>query len=231
MSDLLIVDDDLALRDMVCEFLSAHSHTVHGLASTFEVLPYLTQHAVGLLILDINMPLEDGFAFLTRLRALHSHLPVLMLSGRAHEMDRVRGLNLGADDYLTKPFGPAELLARVQALLRRCQPPCENHAVTRIGHLHFDHKAICLRDANQNMAEVPLSSGERALLKILAEHPGRTLSRQELLTLLSDDFGENFDRSIDVRVTRLRKRLGDIAAQPRYLHTVRGQGYRFVPDV
>jgi two-component system phosphate regulon response regulator OmpR len=230
MNSLLIVDDDSALRDMVSEFLSVQGHTVQGLASTFEVLPYLTQRAVDLLILDITMPLEDGFTFLTRLRALHSRLPVLVLSGRAHEVDRVRGLNLGADDYLTKPFCPAELLARVQALLRRCPPSSATNPVTRIGHLHFDHKAICLRDANQAMAEVPLSTGERALLKVLAEHPGRTLSRQELLTLLSDDFGENFDRSIDVRVTRLRKRLGDNAAQPRYLHTIRGQGYRFEPD-
>lgn len=227
MASLLIVDDDASLRDMVCEFLASHGHACQGVAATFDVLPYLAERTVDLLILDINMPMEDGFSFLKRLRSLHNQQPVLMLSGRTHETDRVRGLNLGADDYLVKPFGPAELLARVQALLRRCTIAASADQVLRIGRLRFDRVAIRLFD---ELAEVPLSAGERALLKILVDHSNRTLSRQDLLTLLSDDFGDRFDRSIDVRVTRLRKRLGDDAAQPRYLRTIRGQGYCFTPD-
>ena len=221
------MDDNEGLRNMVCEYLNVQGHRACGLASTLEVFPHLAKQSVDLLILDINMPVEDGFAFLTRFRALHGALPVLLLSGRAHEADRVRGLNLGADDYLTKPSGPAELLARVQALLRRSTAHDPAKLVSRIGRLRFDRVAIRLFDGS---AEVSLRSGERALLEVLADHAGRTLSRQELLGLLSDDFGGRFDRSIDVRVTRLRKRLGDDAAQPRYLRTVRGQGYCFTPD-
>lgn len=169
------------------------------------------------------MPGETGLQFLARQRGLRQ-LPVLMLSGLARESDRVRGLDAGADDYLVKPFGPDELRARVRSLLRR------SAAVTPV--LRFGPWVFCLRRLQllRDECEVPLPSAERALLKVLAEHPAKVLSREQLLSLLGDPHGERFARSVDVRITRLRTLLGDDPAAPRWLHTVRGQGYRFEPD-
>ena len=211
---------------MVCQYLVENGLTAMGVGSVHLADALFAQRNISLVVLDINMPEEDGLSFLSRLRQRGDKTPVLILSGRAHEVDRVRGLQLGADDYLVKPFGPRELLARVQALLRRSAPRQDSPRILGFGAFHFDLDKIALYCGTQ---ELPLSSGERALMKVFAEHPNRTLSRHELLSLLGDEFGERFERSIDVRVTRLRTRLGDTASTQHYIRTVRGQGYCFTP--
>ncbi|MEQ1556053.1 MAG: response regulator [Gallionella sp.] len=225
MSQILVIDDDKALRTMVCEYLLENNFAAMGVGSVQAADGLFAQHNIALVILDINMPVENGLSFLQRLRQRNDDTAVLILSGRAHEADRVRGLQLGADDYLVKPFGPRELLARVQALLRRTVPKAPRHLA--FGAFHFDFDKIALYCGIQ---EFSLSSGERALLKVFAEHPNKTLSRHTLLSLLGDEFGESFERSIDVRVTRLRTRLGDTANEAQYIRTVRGQGYCFTPN-
>jgi len=227
MSSILLIDDDLKLRDMVRDYLSKHGLHASGVSNTIEADAILAHEPVSLVILDINMPGEDGFSFLGRLRQRHCNIPVLILSGRGHELDRVRGLNIGADDYLVKPFSPRELLARAQAQLRRADVFNGISREIIFGQFRYDMEKVALFEGAQ---EIPLSSGERALIKVFADNPHRTLSRHTLLSLLGDDFGENFDRSIDVRVTRLRARIRDDAGSPKYIRTVRGQGYCFTPD-
>jgi DNA-binding response OmpR family regulator len=173
-------------------------------------------------VLDVDMPQESGIEFVKRLRCSRD-VPVLMLSGLARESDRVNGLNAGADDYLVKPFGPDELIARVNALFRRI-PSKPNRLA--FGSWLFDRDAMRLTCAGQ---EVALTSAERALLRVLCENAGITLSRSRLLDLLGDPFGERFERSIDIRVARLRKLLNE-RSPPQWIRTIRGQGYCFWPD-
>lgn len=226
-STILLVDDDTKLRDMIRDYLLEHGLDAQGVGNTIEADSLLSRERIALVILDINMPGEDGFSFLARLRQRHCKIPVLILSGRGHELDRVRGLDIGADDYLVKPFSPRELLARAQAQLRRAGGMNDSPREIIFGLFRFDIETVALYEGTQ---EIALSSGERALFKVFADNPHRTLSRHSLLSLLGDDFGENFDRSIDVRVTRLRARIRDDAAAPQYIRTVRGQGYCFTPD-
>ena len=227
MSTILIIDDDLKLRDMVHDYLSENGLQSLGAGNTLEADAILVRDPVSMVILDINMPGEDGLSFLVRLRQRHCNIPVLILSGRGHELDRVRGLDVGADDYLVKPFSPRELLARAQAQLRRAGVLNGAPREILFGQFRYDIEKVALFEGVQ---EIPLSSGDRALIKVFADNPHRTLSRHTLLSLLGDDFGENFDRSIDVRVTRLRSRIKDDAGSPKYIRTVRGQGYCFTPD-
>ena len=227
MSTILLIDDDLKLRDMIRDYLSENGLQSLGAGNTLEADAILVRDPVSMVILDINMPGEDGLSFLVRLRQRHCNIPVLILSGRGHELDRVRGLDVGADDYLVKPFSPRELLARAQAQLRRAGVLNGAPREILFGQFRYDIEKVALFEGVQ---EIPLSSGERALIKVFADNPHRTLSRHTLLSLLGDDFGENFDRSIDVRVTRLRSRIKDDAGSPKYIRTVRGQGYCFTPD-
>lgn len=227
MSTILLIDDDLKLRDMVRDYLSENGLQSLGAGNTLEADAILLRDPVSMVILDINMPGEDGLSFLVRLRQRHCNIPVLILSGRGHELDRVRGLDVGADDYLVKPFSPRELLARAQAQLRRAGVLNGAPREILFGQFRYDIEKVALFEGVQ---EIPLSSGDRALIKVFADNPHRTLSRHTLLSLLGDDFGENFDRSIDVRVTRLRSRIKDDAGSPKYIRTVRGQGYCFTPD-
>ena len=227
MSTILLIDDDLKLRDMVRDYLSENGLQSLGAGNTLEADAILLRDPVSMVILDINMPGEDGLSFLVRLRQRHCNIPVLILSGRGHELDRVRGLDVGADDYLVKPFSPRELLARAQAQLRRAGVLNGAPREILFGQFRYDIEKVALFEGTQ---EIALSSGERALIKVFADNQHRTLSRHTLLSLLGDDFGENFDRSIDVRVTRLRSRIRDDAGSPKYIRTVRGQGYCFTPD-
>lgn len=227
MSTILLIDDDVKLRDMVRDYLTEHGLHALGVGNTTDADAVLAHDSISLIILDINMPGEDGLSFLGRLRQRHCNIPVLILSGRGHELDRVRGLDIGADDYLVKPFSPRELLARTQAQLRRAGAMSNTPREINFGNFRYDIEKVALFEGIQ---EIHLSSGERALIKVFADNPHRTLSRHTLLSLLGDDFGESFDRSIDVRVTRLRARINDDAASPKYIRTVRGQGYCFTPD-
>jgi two-component system OmpR family response regulator len=221
---VLLVDDDQSLLHLLMATLQRAGYRVLSAKDTAVADACLASEPVDLLVLDVDMPGETGLQFLVRLRTVHT-LPVLMLSGLARESDRVRGLDAGADDYLVKPFGADELLARVRALLRRL--PAEDP------ELHFGHWTFCTRSLRltRDGQEVELPAALRALLKALAEHPGQTLSREQLLSLVGDPHGERFERAMDVRMSRLRTLLGDgDDGRPRWLHTVRGQGYRFDPE-
>lgn len=219
---LLIVDDDRELSFMLATYLTGQGYLVTVLHHGGELDTLLAQAAPDLLILDVMLPGEDGLSIARRLSGT---LPILMLSAKGEDIDRILGLEFGADDYLAKPFNPRELLARVRALLRRAhkQPPNDT--------LNFGEYTLDLtrRSLHKNGAPLALTSAEFALLKVLASHPGRVFTRDDLVTVTSDGPDRlPFDRSIDARVARLRKKLDDASDAPRYIRTVWGTGYVFV---
>jgi DNA-binding response OmpR family regulator len=187
-----------------------------------EGLARLEREPHEALVLDLTLPDMDGLDVCRRLRAF-SEIPVLMLTARGDPMDRVVGLEMGADDYLPKPFEPRELLARLRAILRR-GPAAASSRVLRFGRLEIDRDARCVR---VDGAERPLTAHQFALLQALAERPGRVLSRDTLMDLVRGEALEAFDRSIDVHVSRIRAAIEDDAKRPRRLLTVRGAGYVF----
>ena len=219
---ILIVDDDLELASMLGEYLHAEGMQVAHHASGNGVDLALAQHRPDLLILDVMLPGEDGHALARR---LSGQLPILMLSARGTDIDRILGLEFGADDYLCKPFNPRELLARVRALLRRGTSAASRPPET----LYFGDFELRLaqRRLLRDGAEISLTNAEFSLLKILVLNAGRVMSRDDLLAA-ADNERLPFDRSIDARVARLRKRIEADPANPRYLRTVWGAGYLFV---
>ena len=219
---LLIVDDDRELSSMLVTYLTGQGYLVTVLDHGGGLDALLAQAAPDLLILDVMLPGEDGLSIARRLSGT---LPILMLSARGEDIDRILGLEFGADDYLAKPFNPRELLARVRALLRRAHKPPPNDTL-RFGEYALD---LARRTLHKNGAPLALTSAEFALLKVLASHPGRVFTRDDLVTVASDGPDRlPFDRSIDARVARLRKKLDDASDAPRYIRTVWGAGYVFV---
>ncbi|MGC8807282.1 MAG: response regulator [Thiomonas sp.] len=232
---ILVVDDDPELRDMLRDYLTGNGYTVDLAAHGDAMRERLAQAAPQAVILDLMLPGEDGLSLARALRRT-SDVPILMLSARGEEIDRVIGLEVGADDYLPKPFSPRELLARLRALLRRAQAAAPGDAaqagaevakgVTRFGPFLIDAAAFrLLRDGQ----DVGLSVAEFTLLQAMAEHPNRVLSRDQLIDWLKGYERDAFDRSIDVRVTRLRRKIEPDPAHPVYIRTIRGQGYLFNP--
>ena len=228
---VLVVDDDNGLRELLTDYLSGHGFHVGAVADGAAMDAHLAGNAVDLIVLDLMLPGEDGLSLARRLKAAGGP-PIVMLSARGEEIDRVVGLEVGADDYLPKPFRPRELLARIRAVLRRganvaAQPAGAASEVIDFGRLRLDLRAQrLLRDG----AELPLTSGDFALLRIFAEHPHRVLSRDQLMDFLKGFERDPFDRSIDVRVTRLRRKIEPDPAHPVYIRTVRGEGYLFTPE-
>ena len=236
---ILVVDDDQALRELLADYLAASGFVVDAAADGAQMHERLALEMPDAIVLDLMLPGEDGLSLARELRRT-SDIPILMLSARGEEIDRVVGLEVGADDYMPKPFSPRELLARLRALLRRARPAGATGASTAqaateavpAAHLHrfgpftLDTDAWrLLRDG----AEVPASSGEIELLRIFVEHPNRVLSRDTLIDRLKGYERGAFDRSIDVRVTRLRRKIEVDPAHPAYIRTVRGEGYLFHP--
>ena len=240
---VLVVDDDPALRELLTDYLTTSGFVVDAAADGVQMHARLAQAAPDAIVLDLMLPGEDGLSLARGLRKT-SDIPILMLSARGEEIDRVVGLEVGADDYLPKPFSPRELLARLRALLRRARPAgattaapsllaaAAPHAAVPATHLHhFGPFALdtdawrLLRDG----AEVAVSSGEFALLRIFVEHPNRVLSRDTLIDRLKGYERGAFDRRIDVRVTRIRRKIEADPAHPQYIRTVRGEGYLFNP--
>jgi two-component system phosphate regulon response regulator OmpR len=227
---ILVVDDDAGLRDLLQEYLTAQGYRVTTVGDGVAMNAYLADHSTDLVILDLMLPGEDGLALARKLRA-QGNIPIIMLSARGEDVDRIVGLEVGADDYLAKPFNPRELLARIRALLRRSD---DSHA----GHKHAKHDAyrfgdfhlsIDSRDLLKNGISVPLTAGEFNLLRIFVEHPNRVLSRDGIMDMLKGYERSPFDRSIDVRVTRLRRKIEDDPNAPKFIRTVWGEGYLFAP--
>jgi len=222
---ILIIDDDLRLRSLLESYLREQGYTVDSQGDGSQVIPYLRQHQVDLVILDLGLPGEDGLSLCRSLRT-ESDVPVLMLTARGDEVDRILGLEMGADDYLPKPFNPRELLARIHAILRRSRPSAKFLPTTPeplvCGPFCLDFKARTLYREGKPQY---LTSGEMGLLMLLAEHVGQPLSREQLMLLSRGRKLDAFDRSIDVMVSRLRRILEEDPAHPRYLQTVWGHGY------
>lgn len=230
---VLVVDDDPRLRDLLRRYLGENGFQVQVADGAASMNRLWLREPFDALILDLMMPGEDGLAILKRLRAQKDMTPVIMLTARGEEIDRIVGLELGADDYIAKPFNPRELLARIHAVLRRRPAPDapgapsrENEIVT-FGDFELD---LGTRVLKKNGEPVPLTTGEFAVLKAFARHPRQPLSRDKLMEMARGREYEAFDRSLDVQVSRLRKLIEPDSSKPRYLQTVWGLGYVFIPD-
>jgi DNA-binding response OmpR family regulator len=219
---ILLIDDDSRLAAMVSEYLAGAGYRVATAASGETGLERLAKEPYDALVLDLSLPDLDGLEVCRRLRA-RSDVPVLMLTARGDAMDRIVGLELGADDYLPKPFEPRELLARLKAILRRGKRAAKDPVLT-FGRLEIDRGARAVRVAGK---EKPLTSFQFALLVALAENAGRVLSRDALMDLIRGEKLDAFDRSIDVHVSRIRAAIEDDPKKPRRIITVRGAGYVF----
>ena len=226
LTRLLMIEDDQRLAGMVQEYLSQQGlHLTHAATAT-EGLALLKREPFDLLLLDLMLPDGDGLSICGEVRK-QMDLPIIMLTARGDPMDRVVGLEVGADDYLPKPFEPRELLARIRAVLRRRHNSTGDHhkrQVLRFGQLEIDGDA---RMARVRGAEVPMTSHQFELLKALAAHAGRVLSREQLMDLVKGEALESFDRSIDVHIARIRAVIEDDPKHPRRIITVRGAGYVF----
>ncbi|PAJ86077.1 response regulator [Burkholderia ubonensis] len=225
---VLLIDDDYALRDLLRTFLQRLGIDVSVLHDATALDRRLERERPDVIVLDVMMPGIDGLTALKELRANGDRIPVIMLTARADGPDRVVGLELGADDYLGKPFLPQELLARIRAVLRRQTPapPTEATTPVRFGPFILDFNSRALQRAGQI---IRLTSREYALLEVFAQHPMVALSRTQLLDLLHGPDSEWTERSIDVPIWRLRRLLEESPGHPRYIRTMRGIGYMFVP--
>ena len=220
---ILIIDDDARLSAMVSDYLAAAGFIVERRLTGQDGLAAVGRAVPDAVILDLMLPDLDGFEVCRRLRA-GSDVPILMLTARGEDTDRIVGLELGADDYLAKPFNPRELLARIRAILRRRTGPRPEADALRFGRLTIDRGARAVRVDGE--AKV-LTSYQFDLLVVLAEHAGRVLNRDRLLDLVKGEELEAFDRSIDVHVSRIRAAIEDDPKHPRRIITVRGSGYVF----
>ena len=224
---LLIVDDDREIRSLLAQYLEKHEFRTTAVADGKEMRRVLERSHVDLLVLDLMLPGEDGLSLCRELRS-RSQLPIIMLTARGEDVDRIVGLELGADDYLGKPFNPRELLGRIKAVLRRAahtprDPSPETVRGFAFGDWRLDTVTRTLTDTAGK--EVPLSGAEYRLLAVLLGSANRVLSRAQLTELLRGRDADPFDRSIDVRVSRLRQILGDDARAPQIIKTVYGEGY------
>ncbi|MBL4679556.1 MAG: response regulator [Pseudomonadales bacterium] len=225
-----VVDDDPGLRDLLKKYLDENGFDTEMVEDAIALDAWLKEKEADFIILDLMLPGEDGLSIARRLR-VSNQVPVIMLTASGEELDRIIGLEIGADDYLSKPFNPRELLARIRAVLRRSEltskasiknkSPLHN---TDFGDFQFNHNSKLLY---KNGNEVELTSGETSLLEIFLAHPNHVLSRDQIMDYLSDHTHDQFDRSIDVRITRLRAKVESDTSSPTYIRTVWGKGYRF----
>ena len=232
---VLIVDDDADVREMLAEYLATHGYAVAQADGGVAMRAELERAVPDVVLLDLALPGEDGLSLARYLRE-HYDLGVIMVTGAGELVDRIVGLEMGADDYIAKPFDPRELRARLKSVMRRVQRGATGEARPvhsepkriAMGRCLLDLQSHCLVD--RGGSEVPLTAMEFDLLRAFAEHPHQVLSRDRLLTLTRNREWEPFDRSIDIRIARLRKKIEDDPEQPRAIRTVRGAGYMFVPQ-
>ncbi len=230
---VLVIDDDREIRTLLAEYLDANGYRTRAVADGREMWAALEAGSFDLIVLDLTLPGDDGLTLCRTLRA-RSSLPVIMLTARGAPLDRIIGLEMGADDYLPKPFEPRELLARIRSVLRRAPagaaPPARTHGRTlRFGEWTLDLTARHL--VNASGVVVALSGAEFRLLTIFLDHSHGILTRDRLLDLTHGRELDAFDRSIDLQVSRLRHKLGDDARSPRLIKTVRSEGYIFTANV
>ncbi len=230
---VLVVDDDARIRDLLKRYLTQEGLEVLLAEDGRSLNRVLQREAVDLIVLDLMLPGEDGLSICRRLREAKDRTPIIMLTAKSEDIDRIVGLEVGADDYLGKPFNPRELLARIHAVLRRRPPPevpgapSSEDEVVRFGPYTLD---LGLRTLRKQDTDLALTTGEFAMLKALVRHPRQPLTRDKLAQLARGREFEPFDRSLDVQVSRLRKLIEEDPATPRYIQTVWGVGYVFVPD-
>jgi DNA-binding response OmpR family regulator len=227
---LLVVDDDKGIRDLLSRYLTEQGFRVSSVEDGQAMDAWLAHETPDLVILDLMLPGEDGLSLARRLRSAYA-FPIIMISARGEDIDRIVGLEVGADDYLPKPFNPRELLARIRAVLRRNYVLKDAEAPTetdyRFGPYRFDSRQRSLYRQDQ---EIDISRAEYELLYVFVRHPNRVLSRDFIMQSLGGEDRDPFDRSIDVRVTRLRHKIEPDPARPQYIRTVWGAGYQFNPE-
>ncbi len=229
---ILVVDDDVRLRSLLQRFLEDQHFTVKAVPDAIQMDRLLGRELFSLMVLDLMLPGEDGMAICRRLRAEGNNLPIIMLTAKGADSDRISGLEAGADDYLPKPFNPQELLARIKAVLRRQGrelpgAPSQQAELVSFGPYHLD---LSTRQLSKNGENVSLTTGEFAVLKALVQHPREPLTRDKLMNLARGREWGAMERSIDVQVSRLRRLIEENPAKARYIQTVWGVGYVFVPD-
>jgi two-component system OmpR family response regulator len=224
---ILVVDDDPEIRRLLVDYLERNGFTPVAARDGREMRLALERHAIDLVVLDLMLPDSDGLTLCRDLR-VHSSLPVLMLTARGEEADRIVGIEMGADDYLVKPFSPRELLARIKTILRRTRalppnlrPESQRCLVFAGWRLDTATRVLTAPDG----VVVSLSGGEYRLLRILLEHPNRVLNRDQLTELIHGREADPYDRAIDVQISRLRQRLRDDSREPQLIKTLRGEGY------
>jgi two-component system phosphate regulon response regulator OmpR len=229
---ILIVDDDLRMRDLLVRYLGGEGYEVKAAADAAAMDKLLARERYDLVVLDLMLPGEDGLAVCRRLRAQNDAPAIVMLTAKGDDVDRIVGLEMGADDYLPKPFNPRELLARINAVLRRKAPAGPPGAPAEGGTFQFGEFSLSLstRALTRGGKAQPLTTGEFSVLQVLVRHPRQPLSRDKLMELARGREYEVFDRSIDVQISRLRKIVEDDPSHPKHIQTVWGFGYVFVPD-
>ena len=227
---ILVVDDDAQTRQLIADYLGTQEYRVSPAADGREMTRLLAESAVDLIVLDLKLPGEDGLSLARKLRA-ESDIPIIMLTGQSDPIDRVVGLELGADDYLTKPFNPRELLARVRAILRRTRGETKSAGNRR----HAFEKFVMDLDARTLQGpdgeEITLTSAEFDLLACFIERPRRVLSREQLLDWTRGREADPFDRTIDMAISRLRKKFDTATPGCKLISTIRNNGYLFMPQV
>lgn len=230
---ILVVDDDQRLRDLLVRYLGGEGYEVKAVPDAPGMDKQLSRERYDLVVLDLMLPGEDGLAICRRLRASPAAPAIVMLTAKGDDVDRIVGLEMGADDYLPKPFNPRELLARINAVLRRRIPLGPPGAPAAGGVFEFGAFTLNLstRTLTRGGKAVSLTTGEFSVLKVLVQHPRQPLSRDKLMELARGREYEVFDRSIDVQISRLRKIVEDDPAHPKHIQTVWGFGYVFVPDM
>jgi DNA-binding response OmpR family regulator len=229
---IYVTDDDPGIRELVAEYLTSQGYAVETAEDAISLDRLLAKRLPDLLVLDWMMPGEDGLSVARRLRAQPGFPPIIMLSAKGEDIDRIIGLEVGADDYLPKPFNPRELLARIRAVMRRQSGAAAPAASDSAKRFQFGPFSVNLdaRTLNRDGAEITLTASEYELLEIFVTHANRALSRDWLMDQLRGFERDPFDRSIDVRVNRLRKKIEVDPSNPAYIRTQRGQGYLFVPQ-
>lgn len=233
ISTILIVDDDREIRSLLADYLETNGYRVFAAADGNAMWKLIEEKRPEMLVLDLNLPGEDGLSLCRKLRVTSS-LPVIMLTARGEPLDRILGLEMGADDYLPKPFEPRELLARIKSVMRRSRALPANGGATHVERLRFAGWVLDLSARHLVHPDgrlIMLSGAEYRLLHVFLEHPNRVLNRDQLLSMTQGRDADPFDRSIDIQISRLRQKLGEDARSPQIIKTVRNGGYVLATQV